>query len=191
MTPTVNLRFDEAKIARRLQGKAPAAIARALNRSAGSGVTVLVRKSAADLGIKQAFVRDRIKVKPAQPGPSPVATITATAKRLPVYAFSPSPKLPPSKGRGRGVSWRGKGRRVSEPSAFIARTRSGHVGVFTRAGESSRRSVGAWSKNLPIRELLGPSVWHVATKHTEEARARAMEQLVKNVRHELRYALTQ
>lgn len=176
--------------ARRLQAKAPIAVARAVNKSMASGMTVNVRLTAKDLGIKQSFVRDRLKFRRATATGQPTATLTATAARVPVMAFSPNPSVGPSRGKGRGVSWRSKGRRVRDPQAFVATVGGQHTGVFKRVG-ASRRSRGAWSKNLPIRELMGPSIWLVAVKHAPETLARAQEQLTKNLKSELKFALTQ
>lgn len=175
--------------ARRLQQRVPIAAARAVNRSIASGKTLGTRLVANDLGIGQSSVRDRIKILEAKPSPSPVAQLLASAKRIPSFDFGATPKEPPSRGRGRGVSWRSQGRRVRDPQTFIAKMRSGHVGIFKREGKD-RESVGAWSKNLPVRELMGPSIAHVFGKHGAEILARAQEQLVKNTQHELRFAFS-
>lgn len=52
-------------------------------------------------------------------------SIRVTGKQLPLYHFDPRPTK-------KGVSVKIKGRRVLIPHAFMARMRSGHVGVFAR-----------------------------------------------------------
>lgn len=190
----LTLKLPEAQtaaIVRRLRAKAPIAIARALNRTAANVKTAMTRIVAQDVGVKQAYVRDRLAIREAVATGKLLAIVYANAKRIPVYAFAPSPSQPPSRGRGTGVSWRSHGRRVRDTQAFIATVgRGGHTGVFKRVG-ASRKSRGAWSKNLPIRELMGPSIAHVFSKHVAVGEARAAEQLTKNLQHEFKFALTQ
>lgn len=190
MTLNVSLNITQTQAAlRRFQAKAPVAIARALNRSIASGATVMVRDTAKDLGVAQKYVRDRIKTRNATPTSKPVAQLTASAKRLPAYAFGASPDKPSPNNR-RGVSWKSFGKRVRDPQAFIARMPSGHIGIFKRAPGASKRGPRPNRSQLPIRELMGPSISHVALKYQDVALARAQEQLVKNLRSELKFALS-
>lgn len=176
------MRFNTAQFERaiaQLEDRAPAAIARALNRSAGSTKTVMVRAVAADTKLKVGVVRDQIKVQEAKPVAHRLAAIiSVTGKRIPLIDFGArGPE--PSRGRGRGVTARlptGKGR---YPNAFIERMKSGHRGVFQRRGKG----------RLPIYELFGPSLPRVFTKHVREGLRRGQEALQKNLAHELRFAL--
>lgn len=161
---------------RRLREKTPIAIARALNRSADSGKTVMVRAMSQDLGIKVSDVRDTVGVSRARPDRHE-AQLIATGARIPLiklHARGPEP----SRGKGRGVRWRLPGSRGHDPHAFIATMPSGHRGVFKRKARA----------RLGIYELHGPSIPQVFTKFRAMGLARMTEQLVKNLRHELRFA---
>jgi hypothetical protein len=173
---------------RQLRERAPEAIVRALNRAIDSAKVAAAREVAGDMGLPVSRVRDQIIVRRAARGHAS-ASLRASAERIPLYHFKASPKEPPSRGRGRGVTARVKGTRVLYRGAFVARMRSGHVGVFRRLGAGERRSPGGWGKNLPIVQLRGPSIWKVFREHRAVALARGREQLVKNLRSELRFAL--
>jgi hypothetical protein len=58
--------------------------------------------------------------------------------------------------------------------------RSGHRGVFQRSG----------TKRLPIYELFGPSIARVFEKLIPVGEARRTEVLLKNLRHEVEFALS-
>lgn len=178
MEVTLTLDTTAASAAiRRLREVAPLAITRALNRSAASGKTVMVRAMAQDVGMKVGDVRETVTVREARPDRLEAA-IVASGKRIPLVKFSA--KGPePSRGRGRGVSYRiGKVRRTN-PHAFIATMKSGHRGVFMRTGRA----------RLPITELHGPSLPLVFKKQIPMALSRIREQLTKNLQHEFRYYL--
>lgn len=178
MPAVVNLTFksqDWTRAIRQLKARSPRAIARALNRSGASAKTLLARETARDLGLKVSVVKDAIRVFEANPGQETV-TLFASGRRIPLIQFNArGPE--PSRGRGRGVSARTPTARY--PQAFITTTRSGHRGVFQRASRS----------RLPVYELYGPSIAHVASKHAEASAARGEEQLIKNLRSEFRFAL--
>jgi hypothetical protein len=96
----------------------------------------------------------------------------------------------PSRGKGRGVTARFPGGQGSYPHAFIATVGHGHRGVFMRKNALARKSSGAWSLNLPIFELRGPSLPHVFRKYIPVGLARGQEQLAKNLASEFKYALS-
>lgn len=170
-TLTLNTKLAE-KAMLRLREQSPWAIARAINRSIASGKTIMVREVAGDLKLKAMDVRDRFGIREAT-RERHVAQLTASAARIPLIKFNArGPE--PSYGRGRGVSAAGK----RYPHAFIATMRSGHRGVFTRRGRA----------RIPVAELRGASVAHVATKHVAVGIARCKEQLVKNLQSEFRFA---
>ena len=161
---------------RRLVDRYPQAVARALNRAGHAANLVVARLVAADmqLNVRDVVAETReILATPTRPS----FVVTASATRIPLIKFrARGPE--PSRGKGRGVTARTATRRY--PRAFIATVgRGGHRGVFERVGK----------QRLPIRELRGPSVWHVFLKHAPAGVARGEEQLVKNLRHELRFAM--
>jgi len=169
----------------RLQAGVPQAMARALNRAIVTARAELARATAADMGLKVGVVKDAIVTREAT-ADNPVASLYASKQRIPLIEFNArGPE--PSRGRGNGVSYRLPGGRVA--NAFIAAVGNGHRGVFIRASVLTRKSHGAWGANLPIKQLYGPSIKHVAAKHTDTALAKGQESLVKNLQSELRYAL--
>lgn len=154
-------------------------LARAINRSLGSGKTMVVRLIAEDLGIKVGDVRPYVREERATPVRLQ-ASLFASAARIPLIKFNAKGREP-SLGKPPGVRARVKGGAGTYPHAFIATMPGGHRGVFVRKGAAKR---------FPIVELRGPSLWQVFQKHQAAAVARAEEQLFKNVQHELEYALS-
>ena len=87
--------------------------------------------------------------------------------------------------KGRGVTYKLTGGKNRIANAFIATMSSGHKGVFVRAGVSAKKSAGAWSKNLPIAELYGPSLGHVFAKFRPSAEARIAQAFDTAFEHEM------
>lgn len=156
-------------------GKTTRAMIRALNRAIAAARTVMVREIARDTGIKQADVRDAIRMQEATFG-RPQARLAASIDRIPLIDFQARGPVP-SRGRGHGVSYRLERGRERNPHAFIATMRSGHRGVFMRLGRT----------RLPITELHGPSLGHVFAKHRPAGLARAQEMFEKTFDHELEF----
>lgn len=185
VTLSLQLKSGEAQRAiARLRRVAPQRIARALNRSADSAKTLLVREVAKDLGVSQTEnmtrgdgIRDLIRVKHASgSGENLAALVSVSGARLPLSRFK-------ARQTRNGVAANlgpGGGGRKQYPGTFLATTRSGHTGVWQRSGR----------KRLPIHQKYGPSLPHVFTKHQPAGQARGEEQLIKNLQHELKFALT-
>ncbi len=169
---------DVLRAVEALKQRAKPAIARAINRTADSARTAIVRVISKDIALKVSAVRDQVIVQKAS-ADRLTATFRASARRVPLIEFNArGPE--PSRGKGRGVSARlpsGAGR---YPRAFITTVGQGnHRGVFMRKGEAKR---------LPIVELRGPSIWQSFVKNQQVAVDRATEQLAKNISHELSFA---
>ncbi len=192
MAAAIAFHFDTSQAERALDqlGKrAPVVMARALNRTATSVRAVMARDIAGDIGLRVGTVRDELKVRLAAGGEQLTAAVSVSGARIPLSKFTTDGALKrylPSRGRGT-VRVKGK----TYPGAFVAQMRSSHVGVFRRTGASTRKSPGAWGKNLPIVELKGPSLPHVFEKHVAAGIARGEEQLVKNLEHEIGFELSQ
>jgi hypothetical protein len=167
------------------------AMVRALNRAIASTRTFMARAVARDVGLKYGDVLAAFRLRQATAS-APEASVGASLKRIPLIKFGArGPE--PSRGRGRGVTYAiGQGSRGRQPQAFIATVgTSGHRGVFVRdqrGGGSVRKSRGAWSKNLPIRELYGPSLGHVFGKYRAQGLDVAREAFAKNFAHEQIFA---
>lgn len=186
----VSISAAKAAIARDFQtfrAKFPAAEARALNRSIGTGRTTMTRLIVEDTGLAAGVVRNEIVIELATTSKK-VARLIVKGSRIPLINFKArGPE--PSRGKGRGVTAR-LPQATTYPHAFIATLSSGHRGVFQRVNlnRSERKSRGARGKNLPIRELRGPSLPRVFEKHTDEGMAVALAALNKNLTHELAFA---
>lgn len=169
----------EKNIARALQ-RAPNGVRRALNRAAVSARTYLVKEIAKDTGLKSGDIRKEIKIREATTA-NLTADVSIQGTRIPLIKFNArGPE--PSRGRGRGVSYRLQGRSNRLPHAFITSVGSGrHRGVFMRVT----------TKRLPIKERYGPSLPHVFGKLIPAAAQIGEAALVKNVQHELAFALGQ
>jgi hypothetical protein len=169
-----------------LGSQAPLVLSRALNRAGISGRAAMTKAISQDTGLQSRFVARDIKLDKASRS-HPVVVVTVEGRRLPLIAFGArGPE--PSRGRGRGVSYRLPSGRSRVPDAFIATVGiGGHKGVFKRIGASRHKSVGAWSKNLPIVELRGPSIPHVFEKKFPIFRAAAEESLLKNLASEISF----
>jgi hypothetical protein len=155
--------------------RATRATVRAMNRAITSGRAFMVQRIAADTGLKSGDVRKALVLRNATEQRLE-ARLSAGLKRMPLIAFNArGPE--PSRGKGRGVSYRLKGGGGRIASAFIGTMRSGHRGVFMRSGKS----------RLPIRELFGPSLGHVFAKYRPEGIARAREAFVTNFRSEMKF----
>lgn len=161
------------------------AVVRSLNRAIISGRTLMARLITEDTGVKVSDVKAAFQLEKASDS-RPTASLGAGMKRIPLIQFKASGPEP-SRGRGH-VSYRLQGQKVfalGSQNAFIATMSSGHRGVFSRVTPSTRKSSGARSKNLPIRELLGPSVGHVFIKFQSEGQARLEESFKTNFEHEM------
>lgn len=154
-----------------------AALARALNRSLDSSVTLAARLVSGDMRLKVSTVKEHLKKRRATETQL-TASLYASAKRVPLIDFNArGPE--PSRGAGGGVRARTAVGRY--PNAFIATVGIGrHRGVFERKGR----------RRLPIRELHGPSVWQSFQKFHQPIQDRAREQLGKNIAREIAYALS-
>lgn len=177
----ISLTYDDRKVTeniQRLEARYPVAVVRALNKSIASGRTIMAREMSQDLGLKVGTVREAIKVREASQGRLE-AKLATSMKRIPISEFSPTGP-DPSRGKGRGITYRMQGQRKLLPHAFFSTMASGHRGVFLRKGKA----------RLPIREAFGPSLGHVFLKFRPMGIARCAEQLRKNLVAEFRFVMS-
>ncbi len=159
-------------------GRATRAMVRALNRAIASGRTLMVRDIAGDTGLKSTVVRKAMVMREATAS-NPEARLAASLKRIPLIDFGASGAYP-SRGKGRGVSYRLRGSRGRLPNAFIT-MRGGHKGVFARVGKA----------RMPIQERFGPSIGHVFGKYRPAGIARIRQVFRDRFRHEMGFAASQ
>lgn len=133
----------------------------------------MTRLIAGDTGLKQKDIRESMVLRMASAS-SPEASLNAKLKRIPLIDFrAKGPE--PSRGKGRGVSYRLPGGKGRVENAFIATMSSGHRGVFKRKGQD----------RLGIVELKGPSLGQVFSKFRPQGAARVLEVFDKNFDHEM------
>lgn len=172
---SADVRAFEAEL-RALGNRAPAIMARSLNRAGLAGQTAMVRLVTADTGIAAKNVKREIVLDRAN-RTKPRFVLTIKGSRIPLIAFQArGPE--PSRGRGHGVSYRLPTGRGRVPNAFIATMPSGHRGVFKRTAQT----------RTPITELKGPSLPHVFEKYVPQFRTAAEAALLTNLRHEIDFA---
>ena len=176
MAVTMRLNLQPLKKFQRVVG---VATSRAINKSSVSVRAVGSRALSQDLALRVGDVRKELVLTRAT-AQTQEARISVRGRRLPLILFGATGPQP-SRGRGRGVSYRfGRGRKRIA-SAFIATMRSGHKGVFRRILKAS----------LPIVELFGPSL---AVAFTRRGVKKAMtdryaEVMPKNLQHEILFEL--
>jgi hypothetical protein len=175
----IDLRDYPAKVTR--------ATMRALNRAIKSGQSVMTKAIAGDTGLKQKDVREALVLREAG-GTHLVASLGASRKRLFLVDFNA--KGPePSRGRGRGITYRLSGGKGRVEDAFFATMKSGHRGVFKRTpGKFMQRQKSTWKhKRQAIHELHGPSIGQVFRKFRQAGLARVLDVFQKNFDHELEF----
>lgn len=149
---------------------------RTVNRTLTSARSSITKLVSSDMGLQQKVVREYVTVSAAKDrGMAPYGVLYASTKRVPLIQF----KAKESK-RG-GVTAKLPAGAGKYPNAFIRQTKSGHVGVFQRAGKA----------RLPIYQLHGPSPFQAFQKHADVAQARALDTLDANWQHEFDYLLAQ
>lgn len=178
--------------------RATKASVRAINRAITSGRAYIASEMAGDLGLKVREVRDAIRMRKAS-FERPEARLAATLKQIPLSKFKfRGPR--PSRGRGNGVTVQLPSGTARHAHAFIAKVRGplpsgifagGHEGIFVRAAALTHKSRGAWSANLPIKQLYGPSLGLVFQKHRPAAIAHMTGVFDTNFAHEFAFAGTQ
>jgi len=148
-------------------------VLRALKRGTAAAKTHAGRVVAKDMGLKVGDAKNAIRV--VEPTAQTLTgELRADLKRIPLIKFSATGPRP-SRGKGKGVSYKGQGGKKRLPSAFITRFRSGHEGVFKRLG----------AERTPIVQLYGPSVGRVFGLHAAEIMARGDEQFAAEFNHQL------
>jgi hypothetical protein len=136
----------EATLAGVKDGAVRAATA-AVNRTAQTGRTIIVRRLVKELNLKSRQVRDTITIRKAS-FEKPEAVIRISKKPIPLIEFPGTRQAP----AGVSVQVR-KGKREVLSGTFIATMKSGHRGVFERRRLAGAKRAG----RLPIKERMGPT----------------------------------
>ena len=181
------------------------AAVRALNRAGDQSVTAASREIRRAYNVSSSFARNQIKVRDRAHRGKLSFTIRIFSRRIPLIEFVRGSKTPSvlRERVGRGVTVEiKKGQRKLIPHAFIARMKSGHVGVLARIhgkerpdpafrfGRGSGRVGRKWGDpDIPIGELTTLSVPRMFLEKTvRSAVARiAMDSFNRNFEQQLKF----
>lgn len=163
------------------------AVQRALNRAADSLPKYITAGILREYHLPQSRVRGTFTVRKASLSEL-LAVVTSASGGVPLYLFGARPSQPGRRPPG-GVQVDVMGRKPV-PGSFVARMKSGHIGVFMRSGESPR---------LPMHELFGPSVpkmieqldLRTGERFTDDIAAEADRRFEARVGHEVDRLLVQ
>lgn len=169
----IGIAIDTAEIGRLADlmqnaGKvAPAAVARALNRTANETRTAMSRALVQQTGLPYGAVRSAITTLPASAG-SLTAAIIAKGSYVPLKLFK-------ARQTGKGVSAAPWNKRRVFPHTFLIRRYAGNV--YRRVSK----------KRFPLHKLYGPAIPVEFTKDQSELafQATAPVVLLKRLEHEL------
>jgi hypothetical protein len=163
-----------------IPGAAEKTIARAVNRAVEGARTDAIKAVCAEYAIKATDVRKSIHIKRATPG-NPVAQVISTGSPIPLIKFKVTPRKPRARGEKKktvvaGVKF---GNAKPMPHSFVARMKSGHVGVYSRKDGTGRTIKQHYSPSVP--QMMGNE------KALEYIEKRAYERLDKELRHQVGY----
>lgn len=161
---------------KRVPNGAPKAVVAALNRASQGARTDAIKKARERYHIKAKDVRNTMQITKATYNDM-TTTIRASGSPIALSRFKISPTKPVKRRKKPVVARVVRGAGGPIVKVFVARVKSGHVGVFKRAGKS----------RLPIKQLYGPSVPQMlghesVTKYLEE---KALERLEERFEHEI------
>ena|SRR5881392_2014021 len=170
--------------------RAHVAQVRALKRAGVSARAAMVPAMATDVALKQGEIREEIRIDQSRIEGEHMVQLVIAGKPLPLITWVRNPQ--PGVRRRGGVTAKlpppGAGR---YPNAFVARMRSGHVGVFERNAGENRRGPKPNRSQLGIHELFGVSLVYVFQKYRPLGAEAGVDSLIKNLEHELEWALEQ
>ena len=171
------------------------ALANAVNHALAHGKTKFKQEIVKKYTLTSSNAHKMMKVRKATTN-NPTAEIKFNGARLAIARFYKAmPKNPPSQlrlppsSRKRPTVELIRGQKHTSGSAFIARMKSGHVGVFQRGEEQALNRVGKLTKHTQrIEERTGSSIVTVANKKEvrEPAWSSVSVDLYRRIDHEMR-----
>lgn len=171
----IDLQIDSKAVAKALREapkKAALAIYRSVKRGTQAAHTLSGRVISREMGLTVGDSKKAIVI--TEPSFSNLqGQLRASLRRIPLIKFNArGPE--PSRGQGRGVTYRIGRKRGRAPSAFIT-TAGRHRGVFKRLT----------SKRLPIVELKGPSVGEVFRKNQDGILRHGAETVIREMKRQI------
>ncbi|MFY0545457.1 phage tail protein [Brevibacillus sp. H7] len=163
-----------------IPGAAPKAMANAINRAADSARTEAARKVRETYYITHKDVINTIKIYRATSS-DPSAMVLSRGSVMALPKFRVTPKRPQPKRKAAVVVRVKRGEGGPIKKAFVARMKSGHIGVFKRAGKS----------RFPIDQMYGPSVPQMlgAPRVSAWVEEKAADRLDQRLDHEIKRIL--
>ena len=153
MALSISVKSDAPRALRRLKDqllrRSPRAAAAGINRTAQAARTAAIRAIQLDVGTSsQKTIRRHVYVSRATPQRLTAKLQARSTKkhRIPIFEIRPRPRTVTGRRPAGGVKYGPRQKLLA--GSFIARMKSGHVGVFKRLGQ----------RRTPIAELFGPSV---------------------------------
>ena len=131
-----------------------------------------------EYNIKATQLRQHLNIK--KTGNLLDSAAVLSGSKIPLIYFGARPNSPRGKKPATGATVQVKKSRKNIKNSFAAVMRNGHMGLFRRIGV----------KRLPIEELYGPSVPHMANNKKVLAviNENAVSRFTKNFNHEVSYA---
>lgn len=197
--PTINVKPDPQTLAAvqvelaEIANGANKAVSAAINRTLTTGRSRITRRLKKEINLPAGNAKDPqdgtiskfLKIRKASDGggggvANLEGQIIITREPLSLMLFKPSPNTPgPTKVAGVSVKTRtGKAKELLRHT-FVAKMKSGHVGVFERQGRGNKRV-----KRLKIQERFGPTplaVFEKAPGIAEETLSELGDVLEKNI----------
>lgn len=170
-------RLEQAeKLLSHIPGAAPKAVSRAINRAADTARTEMARKVRETYYVNYGDVLATVSIDRARAGQLS-ARITSRGHALSLIKFRVTPNRPQPRRRIPIVVRVKRGEGGPLRRAFVAQMRSGHLGVFERAGKARTPIDGLYGP--PVPQMIGnPSV----TAYVEE---KALARLDDRLDHEI------
>ena len=181
------IEFDESQFRRvqevlqHLPDKIPQVMASAINRATGSARAEAVRQVREKYVIQAGRVRETIAIRQASTS-NLFASVRSRGRPRALTYFKTNPNHPMGMPRGSQLFAqikRGGGGTIR--GAFIAKMRSGHLGVFNRSNNTTRNG------NVELIQRYGPSVPQMLESHDirKFIENKAIETLDKRLEHEI------
>ena len=157
------------------------ALRAALSRGSQTAKAEATRQVKTRYAIKAGEIRSSGRVFFKAPGAGGlIGELKFAGNRIPLYKFDVNPKTPAGINGFKSIV-KGHGRKDTSPAAFenafVAKMKSGHIGVFERETD----------KALPIRQIMGLSVPEMvgAQETREPVLEKAAETIEKRLEHEI------
>lgn len=195
----IDINTDQLERARGLLGHIPGAankaMANAINRASMTAKTEASRKIREMYYITNKNVVATMRITKASSS-NPVAIIRSKAGPIALSKFKVNPGKPSPKRRSPIIARVTRGGGGSIAHAFVAQTKSGHIGVFNRVGgmymrgyepRAKVRGIGRTKGRQFITQRYGPSVPQMLgnSSVTRWIETRAAEKLDERLTHEI------